>query len=255
MMRRLAFGVFAALLVGCAACSGASASAPSSRESAVPEPGKDVGTALDAQVPASILDLSFTSSDGKVVRLRDFSGKTVAISDVMTLCQETCPLDTATFVQTDRAEQAAGESGNEVFLSITVDPARDTPAQLAAYRTLYGAPSNWLTLTGSAASVDALWNYFGVWRQRVKDDDGPAPRNWRTGRPLTYDIEHSDEVFFLDRQQHERFVLEGPPYATAGSVPRAMRSFMDADGKKNLEHPPSTAWTEAQAREVLAWLR
>jgi protein SCO1/2 len=252
-MRRLGLGVVAVVVLACAACFGNPASRPTSSPAA--EPGKDVGTAIDAALPASILALPFTSSDGTTVRLSDFAGKTVAISDVMTLCQETCPIDTATFVQTDQAERAAGQSSDEVFLSITVDPGRDRPAQLTAYRNLFGSPPNWLTLTGSPASVDAVWNYLGVWRHRVRDDRGPAPRNWRTGKPLTYDIEHSDEVFFLDRRQHERFILEGLPYAPAGSVPPALRSYMDADGKKNLDHPPTTAWTEAQARQVLAWLR
>lgn len=248
-------GIALAALVLCAGCAGPPASAPGEAAIPSPQPGNDVGTAFDAQVPAAILDLPFTASDGRTVRLRDFAGKVVAISDMMTLCQETCPMDTATVVQTDIAEAAAGQADSEEFLSITVDPTRDTPTQLAAYRTLYGPPSNWLALTGSPSSVNKLWDYLGVWRQRVGDDSGPKPRNWRTGQKLTYDIEHSDEVFFLDRGDHERFVLEGPPSATSGSVPAAMRSFLDDDGRRNLEHPSSTDWTEAQARQVLAWLR
>jgi cytochrome oxidase Cu insertion factor (SCO1/SenC/PrrC family) len=252
-MRRFSKALVTVLVFGCGACSPSLASP--STISPAPEPGRDVGTELDAALPGAILDLPFTTSDGREVRLRDFAGKEIAISDVMTLCQETCPIDTATFVQTDQAERAAGRSSDEVFLSITVDPARDTPAQLTAYRQLFGSPPNWLTLTGSATSVDALWNYLGVWRQRVGQAGGPPPRNWRTGKPLTYDIEHSDEVFFLDKRQHERFILEGVPYATAGSVPRTLRSYLDDAGKKTLVHPPSTAWTEAQASAVLAWLR
>jgi protein SCO1 len=254
-MRRIArLGAVLAAIVWCAGCAGFRPTPAPSAASASTAPGADVGTALDAQVPAAILDLPLQSSNGKVVRLSDFAGKVVAISDVMTLCQETCPMDTATFVDTARAEAAADHS-DEVFLSITVDPKRDTTAQLAAYRTLFSPPTSWLTLTGSQASVDKLWDYLGVWRQRTADPAGQRPRNWRTGKPLTYDIQHSDEVFFLDRRQHERFVLEGPPYTQSGSVPATLRKFLNDQGRANLAHPQSTAWTEAQARQVLAWLR
>jgi protein SCO1/2 len=210
-----------------------------------PAPGAEVGTALDQALPASVLDLPLTSSDGKVV----------VISDMMTLCQETCPMDTATVVQTVRDENAQGHAGQVVYLSITVDPGRDTPAQLHAYRELFApAPTNWHLLTGQPSSVAALWKFFGVWQQKVPEGPGPAPRNWRDGAALTYDVSHSDEVFFLDRHGHERFVLEGPPTVARALVPRALRSFLNAQGRHNLTSPASTDWNESQARRVLAWL-
>lgn len=215
-----------------------------------------IGTRLDGALPASLLRLPFTSSDGRIVRLSDFAGKTVVLSDAMTLCQETCPLDTATLVQTARAEDAAVPAPGDVFLSITVDPGRDTPAQLAAYRLLYSPPpTNWLALTGSAATVNALWDYLGVWRAKVKEPAGPPPQNWRTGQPLAYDIQHSDEVFFLDGRGHERFVLEGPPYAARTSLPQALYDFLDGEGRRKVSDPSDSAWTEGQARQVLSWLR
>jgi cytochrome oxidase Cu insertion factor (SCO1/SenC/PrrC family) len=247
--------VWSAVAVGAlGACTAAPAAEVSGASGGAP--GPSVGTALDSAVPASVLDLPFTTSDGRTVHLRDFAGKVVALSDVMTLCQETCPMDTAGFVSTDRDETSAGHAADEVFLSITVDPARDTTAQLAAYRRLYApAPTNWLALTGSRADVTALWDYLGVWRQKVPEGPGAHPRNWRTNAPLTYDVQHSDEVFFLDRNQHERFVLEGPPYVTSGSLPPSMTSFLNDAGRQNLAHPQASDWTEAQARSVLTWLR
>lgn len=215
-----------------------------------------IGTPLDSAVPASVLRLPFTTSDGRTVRLSDFAGKSVVVSDAMTLCQETCPLDTATIVQTARAEDTAGPGRSEVFLSITVDPTRDTPAQLDAYRRLYSPPpANWMALTGSPATVNALWTYLGVWRAKVKEPAGPPPRNWRTGQPLAYDVQHSDEVFFLDGRGHERFVLEGPPYAARTTLPKKLYDFLNAKGRQNVSHPDSSVWTEAQARQVLSWLR
>lgn len=206
-----------AAVVGLAGCS----APPSVPVPTANETLNQIGTTLDSALPAPLLSLRFRSADGRTVRLADFVGKSVVVSDAMTLCQETCPLDTATLVQTARAEDAAKLGSDEVFLSITVDPGRDTAAQLAAYRRLYSpAPANWLALTGTAATVDALWDYLGVWRHTVSEPPGPAPTNWRTGEPLSYDVQHSDEVFFLDRRGHERFVLEGPRMRHARRCPR-----------------------------------
>ena len=67
-------------------------------------------------------------------------------------------------------------------------------------------------------------------------------------------MQHSDEVFFLDPRGRERFVLDGAPYTTRGAVPQTLYDFMDAQGRGNLRAAASTAWTQAQAQQVLAWV-
>lgn len=244
--------VVAVVLAGCSSGSTADSASPNASASSSLN---RIGTPLNSAIPAKIRNLSFTTSSGKRTSLADLAGRLIVISDVMTLCQETCPIDTATVVQTARAERT-NSSKPPVFISLTVDPGRDTTTQLKAYRKLFtDPPANWQAWTGSTKNVNALWDYFGVWRKRVPDDPGPAPHNWRTGTPLTYDIQHSDELFFLDAAGHERFVLEGTPYAPTGTVPKALRDFMSAEGHKNLTSPVSTAWTEAQAKTVLRSLR
>lgn len=231
------------LLAGC----GGSAS--------VPAPGPMVGTRLDASLPPAVAHASLVSSSGQRVTISDLAGKVVVISDVMTLCQETCPLDTTAVVQAARAVDEAGLGNKVEFLSITVDPARDTAARLAAYRKLYApAPANWLTLTGSPATLAALWKALGVYIEKVPDTP-PAPKDWLTGQPLTYDITHSDEVFFLASGGSERFVLEGAPHVAAGApIPATLRNFLDAKGRSNISHPDPAAWTEPQELQVLSWL-
>jgi protein SCO1/2 len=195
------------------------------------------------------------ASSGARFDLASLAGKVVVISDVMTLCQETCPLDTANIVAAARAVDRAGLGSNVEFLSITIDPTRDTPTQLAAYRHLYApAPSNWMVATATPTTTATLWKQLGVYIERVPDTP-PAPRNWRTGQPLTYDLTHSDEVFFLDRQGHERFLFDGAPHVAPGApVPAALSKFLDAQGHKNLTQPDSLAWTLPQELDVLSWL-
>jgi protein SCO1/2 len=218
-------------------------------------PGNDVGTRLDIALPQALTSRPLLTSDGHTVTLDALRGKIVVLSDATSLCQETCPLDTAALVQTARQVDATAQRADVVFLSLTVDPQRDTPAQLTAYRNLFNPPpANWLTLTGAAADVNAVWDTLGVWRQRVPEPPGPPPRNWRTNAPLTYDIEHSDEVFFLDQTGHERFILEGAPHVATGQIPQTLYGFMDRAGHANLATAPSSSSTVAQAREAITWL-
>jgi cytochrome oxidase Cu insertion factor (SCO1/SenC/PrrC family) len=220
-----------------------------------PAPSRNVGTQLDAALPRAVLDTPLTAASGRTVRLSSYRHKIVVLSDMTTLCQETCPLDTATLVQVARAADRAGMRDRVVFLSLTVDPTRDTTAQIRAYRSLYApAPDNWVTLTGEATAVNRIWRTFGVFVRKVRSDP-PLARNWRTGTPLIYDIQHSDEVFFLDADQHERFVLEGVPHVGRGSgVPPRLYRFMTSMGHRHLRRPSPTAWTVDDGLAVLSWL-
>ena len=218
-------------------------------------PGPDVGQQLDQTLPAAVLQAPLTTSAGQRVTLASLAGKVVVISDMMTLCQETCPFDTANVVAAARAVEAAGLGDRVEFLSITVDPTRDTTAQIAAYRKLFPhPPTDWLTVTAAPQTLSQLWADLGVYIEKVPDSP-PYPRNWANGAPLTYDITHSDEVFALDDTGHERFILEGAPTVSAGTpLPESLRTFLDADGRKALVAPDALAWTLPQELQVLSWL-
>lgn len=204
------------------------------------------GTSLDHTVPSAILDLPLREADGSTTTLGDFSGWTVVISDSMTLCTEDCPLDTANVVTAARAADADGLTGKVVFLTITVDPGRDTPHRLTAYRRLYDPDnrlSNWLLLTGSRPDIARLWKYFGVYWRKVPEGR-PPDRDWLTGRPLTYDVEHADVVLMLDGNGHERYLISGHAHvAGARNVPGKVRDFLNGLGRQHLYRPGSGSWT------------
>lgn len=218
-------------------------------------PPSTLGTPIDLPIPAPLLDMALIDSSGRQITLSSFRGRIVVLSDLLTLCQETCPVSTAALVQAAKAVAASGRAAEVEFVSITVDPQRDTPARLAAYRALYEpAPANWVTLTGSPADINRLWNTLGVWRQRVADE-APAPTDWLTRQPLTYDVEHSDQVLFLDARMHDRFVLDGPAHVRAATdIPRSLSVFLNDKGRHNVADPSAEAWTPEQALQVVSWL-
>ncbi len=245
---RLMFG----LLICAAAGSSVSGCSGSGK---VPPPGGTLGQPFDHPAATAVLDAPLVTSDGRHLKLSSFGGKALVISDFMSLCQESCPMDTANVVVAARDAERAGLGKKIEFVSVTVDPHRDTLAQLAAYRKLYTpAPANWIVLTGSPTVLGEFWKALGVYVHKTTDTP-PLPHNWRTGKPLKYDITHSDAVFFVDASGHERFLLGGIPYVAGNdSIPPTLLAFMDAEGHQNLKHPPQGAWTVGQELQILSWM-
>jgi protein SCO1/2 len=177
----------------------------------------------------------------------------VVLTDFLTLCQETCPLTTGNLLMMDQAVTAAGLGRRVHFVELTVDPSRDTPSRLRAYRKLIRLPANWSLLTGSPAVIGQIWRYFRVRYQRVAEARPPGT-DWLTGRALSYDVDHQDALVYLDARGRERFVVVGNPNAKAAPIAPALRRFLNAEGRANLSHPDASTWTAAEALSPIAWL-
>jgi len=216
-------------------------------------PSAYLGTVTDRPVPAGIADLPLTTDTGQPASLGAWRGQVVVLADFLTLCQETCPLTTGNLLMMDRAVTAAGLVGRVHFVELTVDPDRDTPSRLRAYRNLVGAPANWSLLTGRPAVIERIWRYFGVWYQRVGEPSPPGT-DWLTGRTLSYDVAHEDALLYLDASGRVRFVVTGGPNASGAPVAPALRRFLSAQGRADLSHPDASTWTAAGALAPIAWL-
>lgn len=238
-----------ALAISLCACGGSDTPATPGVPSAV------AGQQTDRSLSAELLNATFTTSEGHRVRLASFAGKTLVLSDLMTLCQESCPLDTANMVSAARTFEHNALASKVVFISITVDPARDTPPRLAAYKRLFSpAPANWIVLTASRPTLNALWKRLGVY-VKIVPDTPPGPKDWLTGLPLTYDITHTDAVFFFDPQIRERFLLAGTPHLAAGTtLPKTLDGFLSPQGRQNVAHPEDGLWSSTEVLQVLSWL-
>ncbi|HEX3706468.1 MAG TPA: SCO family protein [Mycobacteriales bacterium] len=220
---------------------------------AVPAPS--VGQVVNARLPAAIAMMPLTEANGTRTDLAAFHGKTVMIADFMSLCTDICPMISANAASIARSLGGDGDSARTALLEISIDPHRDTPARLRAYQRLYGsAPSNWYLLRASAADTAKLWRYFGVYVRRVSEGTAPD-RDWLTGKPLTYDVAHSDDVIFLNPAGQERFVVDGNPDAAVRTLPRILLDSLSAQGRQLLHHPdPAQDWTTSQALRVFSWL-
>jgi protein SCO1/2 len=216
-------------------------------------PSAYLGQVVNKTVPSGVANLPLTTDTGQPTSLAAWHGQVVVLADFLTLCQETCPLTTGNLLQMDRAVTAAGLGRRVRFAELTVDPGRDTPSRLRAYRKLIGAPANWLLLTARPAVIAQLWRYLGVWYQQVGEESPPGT-DWLTGRPLTYDVDHEDAVLYLDAAGRVRFVIQGGPNAAGSSVPPALRRFLSPQGRADLSHPDASTWTAKDALAPIAWL-
>ena len=107
-------------------------------------------------------EFALISQDGAPVRLADYRGKVVAVTFIFTLCADTCPVLTPmmSFVQ----DQLGEDFGERIaFVSITVDPERDTPEVLKEYAQTFGANlAGWSFLTGTPDAIREVTRRYGV---------------------------------------------------------------------------------------------
>ena len=196
-------------------------------------PPANLGVVQNRAVPSSIAHLAFTDQHGRSVDLASFRGKTVLVVPFLTLCTDICPLDTGNLLQVEHALVADGSASKVQLVELSVDPTRDTPARLAAYAHLTGA--DWELLTETPAQAAQVEDFFGWVVQRVPEGSPPAI-DWWTGKPLTYDINHSDGFVVIGTTGAERFSTGAAP-DFHGVLNPTLHQFLDAEGRDHLAHP------------------
>ena len=116
-------------------------------------------------------EFTLTNQDGQRASLSALRGKVVAITFIYTTCVDTCPLLTAKMASL--RGRLGGDFGPRVqFLSITVDPARDTPEVLKRYAEGHGAQgAGWAFLTGTPSEIRAVAKHYGVYYRKTSRGD------------------------------------------------------------------------------------
>ncbi len=213
--------------------------------SSVPAP-LATGTALTR--PREVPPVQLIDEQGKPFSLSQWRGKWVVLAPSLTLCHEVCPMTTGALTQLTNEVQQAGLSSQVVVAEATVDPWRDSPSRLRAYRRLSGA--DFPLLTGSKTQIRRLWKFFGVFYSRIPQGT-PPDVDWLTHRPETFDVAHTNALFFIDPAGQERIAEEGMP--SVRSLSPALRNLLSDEGVRNFEHPQQP-WTAAEALDDLYYL-
>jgi protein SCO1/2 len=154
-------------------------SAPASTSSA--SPLADIGPAPEVRL---------TDQDGKPFSLSDLRGKVVVVSFIYTTCGGSCPATTHRLSRIEEVLQSTKLWGKKVeFVSISLDPERDTPEILRRYAETYDAdPAAWHFLTGPPERVAKVIASWDMWVRK-----NPAGV-----------LDHPSRVFLLDTRGHRR---------------------------------------------------
>ena len=134
---------------------------------APPAAAPEAGEKVDLDIP----DLPLVDQDGRQVRFYSdlVRGRVVMINFIFTSCTTICPPMGATF---GKVQQLLGDrAGRDVHLiSVSVDPATDTPERLKAWRSkLGGGPAGWTLVTGERETVVQLLKALGVYTPNLND--------------------------------------------------------------------------------------
>ncbi|MFI4933861.1 MAG: SCO family protein [Caulobacterales bacterium] len=141
----------------------------------------DGGQAAQSQGPGgpfNLVDQNARPVDQSVLR-----GKWSVVFFGYTFCPDFCPTTLATLARSMNLLGPKAAKVQVVFIS--VDPARDTPAQLKTYLASPAFPKNVVGLTGSPAQVDKAAKAYVVYYQKA----GTGPN---------YTVDHSTALYLMD---------------------------------------------------------
>lgn len=106
-------------------------------------------------VYGTLPEFLLTDQFGEARGAGDLRGRVWVAGFVFTRCPTTCPVLTSTMLEIQRRAKHLGSSFR--LVSISVDPARDTPEVLAAYaRASHARQDSWSFLTGDPAAIRRL---------------------------------------------------------------------------------------------------
>jgi protein SCO1/2 len=163
-------------------------------------------------------DFTLTNQDGEKVSLRDLRGKVVVVNFIFTHCESGCLVSTAKLKDVQNAFK------NKPFqlVSITFDPAHDTPAALKEYAKRFRADlANWSFLTGTPEEIEpVLFDY-------------KIEVNWKGKKGPTEEIvsvaivDHGMKSYVIDQTGAKRFEYWGQDFDTKVVIKDLTKVFGD----------------------------
>ena len=140
-------------------------------EDSTPVSGAPAIEGADPKVGDEVPDYRLINQDGKTIRIQDYKGKALLLTFVYTRCQDPnqCTLMSSNFAAIDQELQKQPELYSKThLLSISFDPAYDTPKVLRSYGAAYTGKyseetfAHWEFASGSADEVKGIAKFFGL---------------------------------------------------------------------------------------------
>jgi len=126
---------------------------------------------------------SLVDQDGRPVTDKDLRGRPFLVFFGFTHCPDVCP--TALFEISEVLGKLGPDAGKVSALFVTVDPERDTPAQMKDYLSSFNP--RLVGLTGDPAAIAAVAKEYRVYVKKVPLDHGD------------YTMDHTALVYLMDK--------------------------------------------------------
>jgi cytochrome oxidase Cu insertion factor (SCO1/SenC/PrrC family) len=116
----------------------------------------------------TIPDVELLDQNGRKIHFYTdlVKGHTVVINFIFTTCTTICPPLGATFA---RVQKELRDKPDVRFISISVDPATDTPERLKSWAAKFHGGDAWTLVTGDKPKVDELLRALGASSARRED--------------------------------------------------------------------------------------
>lgn len=111
----------------------------------------------ETAVALSIPDVEVLDQNGRRIRFYSdlVKGRVVAINFIFTTCTTICPVLGANFARVE--EMLQDRPGRDFrLISVSIDPATDTPERLRSWAGKFGRRNGWTLVTGAKAEMDRL---------------------------------------------------------------------------------------------------
>jgi protein SCO1/2 len=141
-------------------------------------------------------DFTLLDHDGKTVDRGVFAGQWDLVFFGFTNCPDICPATMTVLGQARKELVAEGREPLPRVVLVSVDPERDTPAEMARYIGYFGDGN--LGLTGDIEEIRKLTGALGVFFQKSGSDAS------------NYGVDHSTVVLVIDPQGRLRALFSAP---------------------------------------------
>ena len=169
--------------------------------------------------PATLAAAALTDQAGQARQFADFQGKTVVLSFFFASCPSVCPRETRALAQVQHRLSPA-LTRRVQFVSLTVDPDKDTPERLKSFASANGADLNsWSFVRASGPATTALTKELAVFSGPLQAQAAP--------------VGHGTSVYLFDGRGRLMQRYAGSPL----DVARLAREIEQLD-QLSLEHEP-----------------
>lgn len=159
------------------------------------------------KIYGTVPDFSLIERSGRKVSLADLKGKVWVAQFFYTHCTDICPLTVPQMGLLNLEYLNDPDFRSAVrFVSITVDPERDTPDVLSKFADHFSAdPDLWLFLTGDKATIVRLAQQG--FKLGIGEEKNPPEVVKKTGEEK--ELFHSNRLILVDRKEQIRGYYSG----------------------------------------------